>query len=115
MVCKGFAARLSTLIASCSNDEAMKSVRKIACQHLILIHGTTFEHLLLILITLKQKPNTSPDRHDLFAAFFRQGKINCVIILDEQGHILQANDAFKTTFGYADEDIIGKHFRMLFT
>jgi PAS domain S-box-containing protein len=64
---------------------------------------------------LKQKPDTSLERNDLFAALFRQGRINCVIIMDPQGYILQVNDAFKGAFGYTDRDIIGKHTRILFT
>ncbi|HYC27282.1 MAG TPA: PAS domain-containing protein, partial [Chitinophagaceae bacterium] len=62
-----------------------------------------------------KKPNTSPDRPDLFASLFKNGKVNCILILDEHGRILHANEAFKTTFGFSDADIAGKHFRMLFT
>lgn len=35
--------------------------------------------------------------------------------MDEHGRMLYINDAFKNAFGFSDEDVIGKHVRMLFT
>jgi len=35
--------------------------------------------------------------------------------MDEHGRILHINEAFKTAFGFTEEDVIGKHVRMLFT
>lgn len=64
---------------------------------------------------MKNKPNTSLERPDLFEQIFLQASINSIIILDEHGFVLKINEAFSTTFGYNEEDIIGKHFRMLFT
>lgn len=48
-------------------------------------------------------------------SLFDHGKINCVIIMDEHGRMLHVNEAFKNAFGYAEQDLIGRHMRMLFT
>lgn len=64
---------------------------------------------------MKNKLNISPERADLFPSLFRNGKINCIIVMDEHGRMLYVNDAFKTAFGFSDADVIGKHLRMLFT
>lgn len=41
--------------------------------------------------------------------------MNCIIIMDEHGRILHINDAFKNAFGFNEEDLIGRHIRILFT
>jgi len=50
-----------------------------------------------------------------FSSFYRNAKQNSVIIMDNEGVILQVNPAFVTAFGYEEKDVEGKHFRMLFT
>jgi len=52
---------------------------------------------------------------DYFEALFRETKQNTVLLMDSEGIIKEINTAFTTCFGYADDDIIGKHFRILFT
>lgn len=41
--------------------------------------------------------------------------VNCIVVMDDEGYIQKINEAFKTTFGYSDNDLIGKHTRVLFT
>ena len=50
-----------------------------------------------------------------FEALFSETEQNTVLLLDEEGVIEQINTAFAKDFGYADDEIIGKHFRILFT
>ena len=50
-----------------------------------------------------------------FEALFSETEQNTVLLLDEEGIIEQINTAFSKSFGYADDEIIGKHFRILFT
>ncbi len=50
-----------------------------------------------------------------FEALFRETKQNTVLLLSSQGITEQINSAFTKRFGYADEDVIGKNFRILFT
>ena len=50
-----------------------------------------------------------------FEALFSETEQNTVLLLDEEGIIVQINTAFTKGFGYTDDEIIGKHFRILFT
>lgn len=52
---------------------------------------------------------------DYFNALFINSKVNAILNLDTDGHILAANAAFKNYFGYEDVDLLGKHFEILFT
>lgn len=50
-----------------------------------------------------------------FNDIYKNACENSVIILDQKGVILQVSPSFITAFGYKRKDVIGKHFRMLFT
>lgn len=50
-----------------------------------------------------------------FSPLFFQAKENSVLLLDEEGIVLEVNHAFINVFGYEKEDVCGKNFRMLFT
>ena len=52
---------------------------------------------------------------DYYQALFANPKKNSVLLLDEEGSILQVNRAFLLSFGYDEEDLLGEHFAMLFT
>jgi PAS domain S-box-containing protein len=52
---------------------------------------------------------------DYYQALFENPKKNSVLLLDEDGSILQVNRAFLLSFGYDEEDLLGEHFAMLFT
>jgi PAS domain S-box-containing protein len=50
-----------------------------------------------------------------FEALFSETQQNTVLLLDKEGVIKQVNTAFNKGFGYTDDEIIGKHFKILFT
>jgi|GEM_PF-574236 len=52
---------------------------------------------------------------DYYRALFDNPKKNSVLLLDDEGIILQVNRAFLLSFGYEEGDLIGQHFGMLFT
>ncbi|MGN6533988.1 MAG: PAS domain-containing sensor histidine kinase [Ginsengibacter sp.] len=52
---------------------------------------------------------------DFFKALFNNARENNILITDEKGTVLGINNAFMASFGYTDQDIVGKNFRMLFT
>ena len=58
-----------------------------------------------------------PELHSFnyFESLFQSSKQNNVLLLTADGIITQINPAFTKTFGYEDEDIIGKHLSVLFT
>jgi PAS domain S-box-containing protein len=55
------------------------------------------------------------DTSEFFDSFYNNAKENSVIIMNTDGFILKVNEAFKTAFGYSDEDIAEKNFSFLFT
>lgn len=50
-----------------------------------------------------------------FNALFNESKENSVLLLDENGIILEVNSAFINSFGYEKEEVCSKNFKMLFT
>lgn len=52
---------------------------------------------------------------DYYRALFDNPKKNSVMLLDDEGIILEVNRAFLLSFGYEEADLIGEHFGMLFT
>jgi two-component system, OmpR family, phosphate regulon sensor histidine kinase PhoR len=50
-----------------------------------------------------------------FIPLFYHTKENSVLLMDEEGTILEVNNAFVSVFGYEKEDVEGKNFKMLFT
>ena len=55
------------------------------------------------------------DTSSYFDVILQNAKVNAMLLLDRGGIMMQANQAFLQTFGYEAEDLIGKHFRLLFT
>ncbi|MEP6748990.1 MAG: ATP-binding protein [Bacteroidota bacterium] len=55
------------------------------------------------------------DNSGYFSALFANSRVNACLQMDIAGIIQCTNPAFKTSFGYEDEDVNGKHFSMLFT
>ncbi len=51
----------------------------------------------------------------IFAEIFANAKENSVLLLSENGIILQANPCFLNAFGYAEKALVGQNFAMLFT
>lgn len=64
---------------------------------------------------MPKKLHPSFKSFNLFEALFRDTKQNTVLLMDAEGIIKEINTAFTKCFGYADNDIIGKHLRILFT
>jgi len=52
---------------------------------------------------------------DYYHALFANPKKNSVLLLDEEGIILQVNRAFLLSFGYDEAELIGENFGKLFT
>ncbi len=50
-----------------------------------------------------------------FDALFKYTKQNNVLLMNEEGYITEINTAFTNTFGYTDDEIIGKNLKILFT
>jgi PAS domain S-box-containing protein len=55
------------------------------------------------------------DTNSFFEDYYNNAEVNSIIILNEEGTILDVNHAFSHNFGYAKEEIKGKHLSMLFT
>lgn len=53
--------------------------------------------------------------YDLIETFFERCKQSSVLLMDSEGIIKQVNKSFTNSFGYTDDDIIGKHTSILFT
>ncbi|MEO5783829.1 MAG: PAS domain-containing protein, partial [Ginsengibacter sp.] len=64
---------------------------------------------------MTKKLHQSFKSFNYFEALFSETEQNTVLLLDKEGIIKQVNTAFTKGFGYADDEIIGKHFRILFT
>lgn len=50
-----------------------------------------------------------------FETFFSNARYNGIIIMDTKGIVININEAFHLRFGYLVEDLVGKHFSVLFT
>lgn len=59
--------------------------------------------------------NSIIDSGDFYSSVFANSKQNAMIVMDTEGYILQSNKAFEDHFGYSQEDLAGKHARLLFT
>src|SRR6266496_2064802 len=55
------------------------------------------------------------DTSEFFDLFYNNATQNSVIIMNPEGFILKVNDAFATSFGYSNEDLVEKNFSLLFT
>jgi len=55
--------------------------------------------------------NTAP----FFDFYYKQAKINSIVIMDQKVIVIDVNQAFTNNFGYTRYDIAGKHFSILFT
>jgi PAS domain S-box-containing protein len=59
--------------------------------------------------------NRSSLDFDFFHAFYNKARENNILIADENGIVLAINNSFSASFGYTEEDIIGKSVKILFT
>jgi PAS domain S-box-containing protein len=64
---------------------------------------------------MAKKVNPFFNSFNCFDALFENAKQNCVMLMDSQGIVRDINSAFTVAFGYTDEEIIGKHTKILFT
>ena len=62
-----------------------------------------------------KKLGSSFKSYQVFEALFRNAKQNTVFLMDTGGIVMEINTAFSDFFGYKDDDIVGKHFSILFT
>lgn len=53
------------------------------------------------------------NNHELDQAWISVERMFAVIVFDQTGHILEANPVFLSAMGYAPEEVIGQHHRML--
>jgi PAS domain S-box-containing protein len=49
-----------------------------------------------------------------FEHYYKNAKVNSIIILDTEGYIVDINQAFTNNFGYKPVEIVGRHFKLLF-
>lgn len=49
-----------------------------------------------------------------FESFFNNVELNSLLIMERDGTVLRVNRAFTKNYGYTNEEIAGKNFRMLF-
>jgi len=54
------------------------------------------------------------DTTTFFDDYCCKAKLNCILIMDDNGAILGTNQAFLDNFGYDKNDLKGEHFRTLF-
>jgi PAS domain S-box-containing protein len=55
------------------------------------------------------------DTSGFFKTCFENARNNSMMVLSEEGIVLQVNKAFTTNFGYENADIVGQNFALLFT
>jgi len=60
-------------------------------------------------------PEVSFSSFSFFDALFHHAVENSVLLMDDKGKITRVNKAFMDCFGYAEEDLKGKHSSVLFT
>lgn len=56
-----------------------------------------------------------PGTSTFFKSFFENAKTNSILIMSLDGTIREMNNAFKNSFGYTEEDLVNKNFRILFS
>ena len=59
--------------------------------------------------------NDAKSDFDFFKALFNNARENNILIADEKGIVLAINNSFSASFGYKEEDIVGKSIHILFT
>ena len=52
---------------------------------------------------------------DYFNAFYDRSRTNAIMLMDQDGIIQKVNDAFTEVYGYSNDDLKSKHFRLLYT
>src|SRR5664279_44121 len=52
---------------------------------------------------------------DYFELLFRNCRVNALMQMNQNGHILRINAAFTELSGYTRDELTGKHFSILFT
>ena len=61
------------------------------------------------------KNTESPSSSKYFKEIFNNAVENTMLLMNEQGIITRVNKAFTCCFGYQPDELIGKHFSLLFT
>ena len=51
----------------------------------------------------------------MLKCIYKNAQVNAILVSDRNGYILHFNEAFQHTYGYALDDLQGKHGRVLFT
>jgi PAS domain S-box-containing protein len=59
--------------------------------------------------------NVNPDTSGFYYHLMKNSLNNACLLLDKDGVVLQINEGMRKALGYKDEDIIGKHFSIIFT
>ena len=59
--------------------------------------------------------NVAFSSFNYFDALFKYTKQDTVLLMNEEGIITEVNTAFTNSFGYTDDEIMGKHLKILFT
>lgn len=54
------------------------------------------------------------DTAQFFDYYFNNAAVNSIIVMDSGGIVLDVNQSFTKNFGYENEEIRGKHFKILF-
>lgn len=54
------------------------------------------------------------DTRQFFDDIFNNTKVNAILVMDQNGYVKNVNDAFTLAYGYTTEDLLDKHFRVLF-
>ncbi len=55
------------------------------------------------------------DTSTFFDGYYNNASVNCIVVTDDKGIILNTNKAFCNNFGYSQDELNGQHFRVLFT
>ena len=55
------------------------------------------------------------DTSTFFDDYYTNAVLNCILIMDENGIILDTNQAFSKNFGYINNELNGQNFRILFS
>jgi len=59
--------------------------------------------------------NKNISQFSYFDSIFYHSKQNCILIMDESGKVIGINPAFTQSFGYSENDILGKSASILYT
>lgn len=55
------------------------------------------------------------NKSKFFEDYYKNAGVNCILIMDSKGKIIEVNNCFTKNFGYRNKDIAGKNFSILFS